>query len=133
MKNGIVAGAIAGIVGGILAITLTYFTLPPEVQATVGLNAGTMKWFTSQGGLNVIWGAIFGWIFTKVYNLVPSKGISKGLIFSLLIWVLINIYPTSFYMLVYDPPLTAMAFGWGVVGLFIRIVYGLVLGALYKK
>jgi hypothetical protein len=133
MKSGVVAGLIAGIVGGIVAVTATYFTLPPEVQATVGLNAGTMKWLISQGGLNVIWGAIFGMIFAKVYNLVPGKGVSKGLIFSLLVWVLIGIYPVTFYLLVYDPPLTTMATGWAMVGFIIRIFYGLVLGALYKK
>jgi hypothetical protein len=133
VKNSIVAGAIAGIVGGIVALIATYFTLPPEVQATVGLNAGTMQWFISQGGANVIWGAVFGWIFSKVYTLIPGKGATKGLYFSLMVWIFIGLYPVTFYLFVYAPPLTAMATNWGVVGFLVRLFYGPVLGVLYKK
>ena len=134
MKNAIVAGAVAGIVGGIVAIISTYMTLPAAVQATVGLNAGTMKWFVSQGGLNIIWGAVFGWIFSKVYGLIPGSGAMKGLYFSLMVWIFfIGLYPVSFYLLVYDPPLTTMAMGWGIVGFVVRLFYGPVLGTLYKK
>jgi hypothetical protein len=134
MKSAIVAGAIAGVVGGIVAIISTYMTLPAAVTATVGLNAGTMQWFVSQGGLNIVWGAIFGWIFSKVYDLIPGSGAMKGLYFSLMIWVFfIGLYPVSFFLLVYTPPLTTMAMGWGIVGLVVRLFYGPVLGALYKK
>jgi hypothetical protein len=134
MKSGIAAGAVAGVVGGIVALISTYMTLPAAVQATVGLNAGTMKWFASQGGLNIIWGAVFGWIFSRVYDLIPGKGATKGLYFSMMVWVFfIGLYPVSFYLLVYDPPLTQMAMGWGIVGFIVRLFYGPVLGVLYKK
>ena len=134
MKSAIVAGAIAGVVGGIVAIISTYVTLPAAVQATVGLNEGTMKWFVSQGGLNIIWGAVFGWIFSKVYDLIPGSGAMKGLYFSLMVWAFfIGLYPVSFFLLVYSPPLTTMAMGWGIVGLLVRLFYGPVLGTLYKK
>jgi hypothetical protein len=72
MKSAIVAGAIAGVVGGIVAIISTYMTLPATVQATVGLNEGTMKWFVSQGGLNIVWGG-YGLRYVGIVLLWPSS------------------------------------------------------------
>ncbi|WP_455369051.1 hypothetical protein, partial [[Eubacterium] cellulosolvens] len=96
--------------------------------------AAMTKWLTAQIGLNIIWGAVFGWIFSKVYELIPGKGVTKGLSFSMMVWLFfIGLYPISFFLLVYDPPLTLMAMGWGIVGFIVRIFYGLVIGALYKK
>lgn len=134
MKSGLSAGAVAGVVGAIVALTSTYLMLPAAVQATIGLNIGTMMWFVSQGGLNIIWGAVFGWIFSRVYSLIPGSGAMRGLYFSLMVWAFfIGLYPVSFYLLVYDPPLTLMAKGWGITGFLVRLFYGPVLGALYKK
>ena len=134
MKSGVSAGAVAGIVGGIVAFIASYSMLPAAVQATVGLNTGTVQWFIAQVGLNIIWGALFGWIFSKVYDLIPGSGMTKGLVFSMMVWAFfIGLYPVSFFLLVYAPPLTHMAIGWGVVGFLARLFYGPVLGALYKK
>jgi len=134
MKSSAGAGAVAGVVGGIVALISTYLTLPAAVQATVGLNAGTVQWIISQGGLNIIWGAVFGWIFSRVYDLIPGRGATKGLYFSLMVWAFfIGLYPVTFFLLVYAPPLTTMAMGWGIVGFLVRLFYGPVLGALYKK
>ena len=134
MKNAIVAGLIAGIVGAIVALTATYMTIPPEWQATVGFNASTMKWFATQGGLNIIWGGVFGWIYSKLYDVIPGTGVTKGLYFALgLIWVISGLFPVTFFLLVYDPPLTQMAFGWGITSFVVRIFFGSVLGYLYKK
>jgi len=134
MKSGLFAGAVAGVVGAIVALTSTYLQLPAVVQATIGLNAGTMDWFVRQGGLNIIWGAVFGWIFSRVYSLIPGSGAMRGLYFSLMVWAFfIGLYPVSFYLLVYDPPLIPMAMGWGITGFLVRLFYGPVLGYLYKK
>lgn len=134
MKSAIVAGALAGLVGGIVGIILMYLALPSAVQGTMGFNASTMRWFITQGGLNVMWGAVYGWLFSKVYDLVPKSGAMKGLIYSVLIWLLfVGLYPLSFFLIVFDPPLTQFATGLGIVGFFVRVVYGLLLGSLYKK
>lgn len=134
MRTGISAGAVAGVVGVIVALTSTYLMLPAAVKATIGLDAGTVRWIISQGGLNIIWGAVFGWIFSRVYSLIPGAGATKGLCFSLMVWAFfIGLYPVSFYLLVYDPPLSTMAMGWGITGFLVRLFYGPVLGSLYKK
>lgn len=131
MKSGIGAGAVAGVVGGIVAVIAVWF-LNPAVGALD--TAAMAKWLTTQIGLNIIWGAVFGWIFSKVYDLIPGSGVTKGLCFSMMVWVFfIGLYPLSFFLLVYDPPLTVMAMGWGIVGFLVRLFYGPVLGALYKK
>jgi hypothetical protein len=134
LKSAIAAGALAGLVGGIVGIILLYLTLPDAVQGTIGFNASTMRWVITQGGLNIIWGAIYGWLFSKVYDLVPKSGAMKGLIYSVLIWLLfVGLYPLSFFLIVFDPPLTQFATGLGIVGFLVRVVYGLILGTLYKK
>ena len=93
-----------------------------------------MKWFATQGGLNIIWGAIYGWIFSKVHDLIPSSGAMKGSYYSLMVWLFfIGLYPVSFFLIVYDPPLTQITMGWGIVGFLVILFYGPVLGALYKK
>jgi hypothetical protein len=134
LKSAIVAGAIAGLVGGIVGIILMYLTLPDAVQGTMGFNASTMRWFVTQGGLNIIWGAVYGWIFSKVYDLIPRSGAMKGLIYSVMIWLFfVGLYPLSFFLIVFDPPLTQFATGLGIVGFLVRVVYGPILGTLYKK
>ena len=131
MKSGIGAGAIAGIVGGIVAVIAIAIMYP--IVMTMD-QASMMKWLTSQIGLNIIWGAVFGWIFSKVYDLIPGSGVTKGLTFSLMVWAFfIGLYPLSFFLLNYNPPLVDMAIGWGVIGFCVRLFYGPVLGALYKK
>jgi hypothetical protein len=60
--------------------------------------------------------------------------VTKGLYFALTVWLLfVGVYPLTILLVMYAPPLTQVAFGWGVGGFFERLVYGLVLGALYKK
>jgi len=81
--SGTNAGAIAGLIGGVMAF----------LSRVVGNNIGLFKFlwdfpvtpiiFTYVAALhiliNMLWGAVFGVVYTKVYSLVPGKGIIKGL------------------------------------------------------
>jgi hypothetical protein len=74
---------------------------------------------------------VFGIIFAMIYDSIPSKGIAKGVVFSLIFYFLIStIRPNSF----------SAAYGeiWWVkvgiwTGFFASVTYGLVLGLLYRK
>jgi len=131
MKSSVGAGAVAGVVGGIVAVTVVWIINP--MVRTLG-PAEIAQWLISQIGLNIVWGAVFGGIYSKVYDVVPSKGVTKGLCYSLLIWLcFIGLYPITFFVLLYWPSMNQFALGWGVVGFFVRLFYGPVLGYLYKK
>lgn len=143
MKGGTLPGAIAGLIGGSAAALTTitgpmvgFFKIPgappaPTLDFLIG-QAGTHIFF------NMVWGTIFGTIlFPKVYNLVPSKGIVKGLIFGLTVFLMDTVH-TAMYNLGLGLKLSIASliflFEWGTfVGFFQAFFFGLVLGALYKK
>ncbi|MCW4033402.1 MAG: hypothetical protein NWF08_08465 [Candidatus Bathyarchaeota archaeon] len=129
MKSGTSAGAIAGIAGGITSLIVGFVGFSMGLW---GAAPSMTNWIIVQIALNLIWGTIFGAIYAKVYNVVPGKGVMKGLIYSLIIWlVFVGLYPISFFVL--SLQMIPLAVMWGIVGFFVRLVYGPVLGALYKK
>jgi len=132
MKSGLWAGAIAGIVAGIVGIIVVTILVATGLSEPV---AGSIaRWYTSQIGFNLVWGAIFGALYVKFQNQIPGKGILKGLVFGLLIWVIHSIYPATFYTVVASPPWVSFAINWVSGGFIVRaLAYGSVLGALYKK
>jgi hypothetical protein len=76
----------------------------------------------------LIWGAIFGILFAFFYERVPGHNISKGLIFSMIIFSITNL-PLAIHSIVYG--IFAGFFAW-TFAIFAFIAYGLVLGYLYK-
>ena len=139
MIGGVLPGAIAGIADGIaaaLANAIASMTglFGPQVMAGAPKIFTLDFWIYQSGShilVNLIWGAVIGMIFTKVYNLVPGKGIIKGLCYSVIICTL-----STFHY-------SAYAIGWSLVpaglwaiwvGIFsTATTLGIVLGALYKK
>ena len=79
--------------------------------------------------LGVIWGTIFGIFYSILYDSIPGQGISKGLTYGMIVFLISRIRDVS-YGMVYDfiPFAIAIAF----VGFFIFLIYGVVLGLLYK-
>ena len=80
--------------------------------------------------LHTVWGAIFGAIYPKFYDVVPGKGIMKGLCFGLLLFLISSVRAATFLAAYTFVPL---ATSWVFVGFFQFASYGIVLGALYKK
>ena len=129
MKRGYVAGVIAGVaaaLSGILFAALGsqigLFGTPPNITPM----QFTIDWLI----ITTILGAIFGVIYARVYDLMPGKGIVKGLIAGSAIWLIKDI-ATGAYLGAERAPVSVFAIIW--VGFFIWIIYGLVIGALYKK
>jgi hypothetical protein len=83
--------------------------------------------------LSIVFGAIFGALYSRFHDPIPGKGISKGIYFGLMIWLVKDIAAGAFV------PLLSRRLDWTVsialifVGFFEWIVYGSLLGALYKK
>jgi len=131
LRNGIIAGLIAGIVGSIMAF----------FNAVNLINLGLIFWgleglslipFTKIAMVEIImyiiWGIILGIIFSKVYDLVPGKGISKGLMFGLIYYL---IFPVRWVMFQFMYGNTIFAISW-LHYIVIFIPLGLALGISYE-
>ncbi|WP_455276204.1 hypothetical protein [[Eubacterium] cellulosolvens] len=137
MKSAILAGAIAGAVMDIGFITSAY------VFANIGVlepPGGSMEiWGPSMWllatlahlSLGIFWGMILGVVYAYLYSLIPGKGAVKGLCFGFSIWIFKDILAGSYLALTMNEVGSATILI--IVGFFMWIVYGPVLGILYKK
>jgi len=137
MKSGIFAGAIAGIVTGIVSFALGPMLAQIGIIEPLG---GTWEiWDTSFYvtfalafiSLALIWGTIFGLIYSRYYDSTPGKGILKGLFFGLMIWLIKDVAAGSYVALMWVE--ISISAALIINGFFMWIAYGLVLGYLYKK
>jgi len=144
MKSRIYAGAIAGVITGLLSGTIMNIGL---LIGLYGVPSGAILstplekvivLFVGWVVLTVILGSCFGLVFSKAYDIIPGKGMRKGLFFGLLIWFIKDIAAGAYLILVGSlGPLNLQWVAAGVnlvvLGFYMWPIYGLVLGALYKK
>ena len=144
MMSGLLPGAIAGFCGGIssgfVSVIGTLSGYMGVVYEPGGEIIPTISFWAAQFGthvlINMIWGTIFGAFFALVYNLVPGEKVRKGLYYGLImylitsfqlsIWVMVWFTYRSYWSLVISE-IIGLAFASNM------IIYGLVLGYLYKK
>ena len=136
MKSSILAGAIAGSIMGIVNFVLGYMLSIIGVTEPLG-----GSWEIAQSllmlivlalfSLSVIWGIFFGVIYGRFFDNIPGKGIMKGLVYGILVWIAKDVAAGSYVALIFMA--TSISINLILVGFFMWIVYGLVLGYLYKK
>jgi hypothetical protein len=137
MKSGIFAGTIAGVVMGIVATIFgSFFTGFRIIEPTGGFeiwNDPSMQilLMLAEISLGLIWGSIFGAIYAYAYDIIPAKGVIKGLCFGLFIWLIKDVAAGSYTALILTQIQTALLLI--IYGFIMWIVYGLLLGYLYKK
>jgi len=84
MKNPLIAGAIAGVVMGIVSVIGSYiFGLYFRIIDAPGgweiWDYTLLRLFALTSlSLGVIWGTILGAIYARIYDRVPGRGILKG-------------------------------------------------------
>ena len=127
---GIQSGAIAGLIGGIV-ITFAHIIFWDPVLVSESLL--DIEFYISQFGahafMNMMWGAVFGILYAIFYSRIPGKIIFKGVAFAILIFFITS-FRVAFSSLLYGNIVNFI--GWGN-GIFLFLVYGLVLGLLYRK
>ena len=142
MKGGILPGAIAGLFAGIAAGIVAAGGPVIGLWQTAGVpQVMTFDFLISQVQthivLNMFWGVIFGALYAIVYNLVPGKGVTKGLVYSMILWILFAFIHWSFnlswFVFIDNWPLVMYYLGVIAIGIAHNIVFGLVLGYLYRK
>ncbi|MCW4033006.1 MAG: hypothetical protein NWF08_06395 [Candidatus Bathyarchaeota archaeon] len=139
MKNAVLASAIAGLISGLLS---TIIVLIGRLMKLFGVLAPLENAFMFSVGwivLTVIFCIFFGLLYKRIYDLIPGKGIMKGLFFGLLIWFIKDIAAGAYLIfsgtVVAEGLLEWIAAGVNliVMGSYMWVIYGLVLGTLYKK
>jgi len=129
MGNGIYPGAFAGIADGVGAGVSAYvggfLGLYPTYSVTIESIFGAHIF------INMMWGIVFGAFYSRFNDLIPGKGILKGLCFGIIIW-LIATFQIATYFLAYGEIYEFWMWAW--IGFFSTgIPFGIVLGLLYRK
>ncbi|MHA2123585.1 MAG: hypothetical protein ACW990_20495 [Promethearchaeota archaeon] len=141
MRSGILPGAIAGLVGGmatfvtiviVTALGIWYF-IPEQLSDVEFL----VSQFGSQTFFHLVGCTVFALFYPKVYNLLPGKGVAKGLAYGL-IGFLITEGRALGYGVVYGFSFNSdlilfLGKQMLLLGLTVWIVFGIVLGYLYRK
>jgi len=136
MKSGITVGFIAGIVIGIVhaayGFALAYIGIIEPPGGWGVWDASLMRLFTlAVLSLGVIWGTIFGAIYAQIIDRVPGTGVLKGLYFGLIVWLIKDVAAGSYIALILMEVNSAISLI--LVGFLMWMIYGLILGILYKN
>jgi len=131
MKNSIIAGTIAGFVSSVVMAVFEIgglYKLFSTTLAGIPINIQTMLLYTIIYG--VISGIIWGVFYAFFYDYIPSKGVKKGLIYGIIIWIISPIHNAGAGVMY---GYFSWAIPYAIATFFsIGIVYGIVLGYLYK-
>lgn len=129
MKNAVAAEGVAGVVGAVVGVITAFVTrsIGPSAPFPIPMMYGVA--FMIVPGI-IIFGAVFGAIYSRFHDLIPGKGISKGLYFGLMIWFIKDIGAGAYTALTMEQ--AASGIGLIVVGFFMWIAYGQVLPALNR-
>jgi len=125
-------GAVSGLIAGIV------FLIVSEIFTRIGLSIGLWDaWWRPFAVDNTIvniplfvfWGIVLGVIYSKVHSLIPGKGVLKGLIYGLFLFVIVTFRMETF-LIPYGAVLNAVGnLFWGI---FVWVAFGLSLGFVYK-
>jgi len=141
LTGGIRIGAIAGLLGGVFALLsrvlgeiiglfpFSYMVKEGEYIVIEDFFYRFLDGIDGQIFINMIWGIVFGMIYTKAYNAVPGKGISKGIFYGMVFFLVASLR-YSIYLFFWGD----FNFAWMFlfIGFFNALFYGIFLGILYK-
>jgi hypothetical protein len=131
LKTGIYPGAFAGIAMGISVFVIMATIFNPELYQRYAADFGFL---IGQLGthvfFNMIFVIVFGILYVMFYDKIPGKGVLKGIVFSLVIF-LITSFRLGIYYLAYG--LITNFYLWSIAGFIYFPIFGLVLGLLYRK
>jgi len=134
MKRIIISGLIAGVASAIVLIIFQISGLFELFSTTPILgveNVNVQTIAQIEITLGIIWGIIWSVLYAFIYDYIPAIGFKKGLVYGLIIWIIsgfrlaVIIIPYGGYL--WTTPFAISTF------FSIAIVYGLLIGYLYKK
>ena len=143
MKSGLLPGAIAGLMQGITAGVVSVIGHVTGLWGvpTSGEIVSTISFWVAQFGthiiINMLWAIIFGAFFALVYNLVPGKRVIKGIYYALIMYFITMVIIFTWYTVWYANHNAWQLANSQFLNIFVfgidDVIYGLVLGYLYRK
>ena len=137
-KRIVIAGVVVWIVSSIfLFLTCGWlfnwvYKLPPNIWrdfSTMPTNAGNL---IGPHLIGIIRALLFALVFAILYKGIPGKGVNKGMIYGVLVWIvgaLAGIATMPFYMTI----ATTVVIYWIIGALVLSVINGAIVGALYKE
>jgi hypothetical protein len=139
MKNIVFASAIAGLISGLLSVIIIMIGRMIRLFGVLAPLENALVFSVGWIILTVVFCIFFGLLYKGIYELIPRKGVMKGLFFGLFLWAIKDIVAGAY--LIFSGTIVAggllewitAGFNLIVMGSYMWVIYGLVLGALYKK
>lgn len=139
MKSGILSGLVAGLISGSLSAILVVIGRSMRLYGVLAPPGNLIYFSIGWIVITIILCTSFGLLYTRFYDLLPGTGIKKGLYFGLLIWFIKDIAAGA-YLIFSGSTTPGGLIEWItagvnliVIGLYMWVIYGLVLGVLYEK
>ncbi|MCW4033109.1 MAG: hypothetical protein NWF08_06920 [Candidatus Bathyarchaeota archaeon] len=133
LKTGAISGLSAGIIKALAAIIigvplsfklgLPYYWIPPPPTTPFS------KIITNEFIINLIFGAIWGIIYSRAYRVIPGKGIMKGLIFGLFGYLIWHIRWVTLFISYGDLSQVTLQIIYGII---VWIPFGIALGIIFE-
>ncbi len=138
VKRIVIAGVVIWIVDSIFFILTCgwlfkwVYKLPPNIWrdwATIQASAGNL---IGAHVIGIIRALLFVLVFAIIYKGIPGKGITKGMIYGVLVWIvgaLSGMPSMPFYMTI----ATGVVIYWIIQQLVLGVINGAIVGAIYKE
>ena len=124
--TGLMAGFISGTTDFIFSVISIFGIFFPIVLTLDIQMLGIYSIITAS-----LWGIVWVLLYAFFYDYIPGKGVTRGLFFGLIIWI---IAPTGNWIISAACGYYLWAIQTAIVTFFsIGIVYGLILGYIYKE
>jgi hypothetical protein len=137
-KRIVIAGLVIWIVDSIFFLLTCgwlfnwVYKLPPNIWrdfAAVPANAVNL---IGPHVIGLIRGLLFALVFALLYKGIPGKGVTKGMIYGVLVWIvgaLSGMPSMPFYMTI----ATGVVIYWIIQQLVLGLINGAIVGAIYKE
>jgi Mn2+/Fe2+ NRAMP family transporter len=129
---GLIMGIALFIVGAIAARIIYGQQMVPEGKfEPEQINALYFLW--TKLLIGIFFGIIFTLIYSKFHTLMNSPGIIKGLLFSIILWLIISLWAISHPLVYEDGIANKNQLFWHIYTLGGFLAYGISIGLIYKK
>jgi hypothetical protein len=133
----VLAGIVIWVVGIIWAMLTCgwlfnwVYTIPPRIWKDAASITSTSNTIGS-GLLGLLIALIFVFVYAWLYKGIPGKGIKKGLTYAFIVW-LVSAFSGMITMPFYMTISWVVVIYWILNGLVGNLIFGLILGAIYKE
>jgi hypothetical protein len=138
VKRIVIAGVVVWIVSSIfffLTCGWLYkwvYQLPPNIWRDWATMPATAVNLIGPHVIGIIRGLLFALVFAILYKGIPGKGITKGIVYGVLVWLvgaLTGMASLPFYMTI----ATTVVIYWILQQLVLGVINGAIVGVIYKE